>query len=204
MPKKGGTKRDSIFDSTDSAPKAKKPAAAKAKTEEAPKAVKVEAGDDFTFDRFKVLKTLLKTHEAEVLYRKGKEDRMLVIGMALMAVLAFTAFLTRAIYVGFTGGGSWFYCLLFRTFFAFLIGVVGFSAAAMIELNRTRLQDLLAVIVKLHEKFKLFEDGAYGDGSFLPSPYKFIGSINDDETNYSLLILKVGAVIAAVAVFLLI
>lgn len=153
-------------------------------------------------DKFMVLKTLLKNHEAEVLYRKAKEDRMLVMGLFLVALLTIGAFVTRAAAGG--AGCGWFYCLVYRSFFAGVIGVAGFSAAAMIELNRTRLQDLLAMIVKLHESFELFTEGAFGPGSYLPNTYKFIGSINDDETNYSLLVLKVGSVVAALGTFLLV
>ncbi|MCZ7584119.1 MAG: hypothetical protein M5R36_12700 [Deltaproteobacteria bacterium] len=100
---------------------------------------------------------------------------------------------------------GWFCGLLFKLFFASMSGLAGFTAAAMVELNRTRLQDLLAMIVKIQESFDLFVEGAYSKdgGAYLPNTYKFVGSINDDETNYAVLVLKLGAVVAAIGVLLL-
>ena len=201
MAAKSDKNLDSIFEPTKSKSTAKKKAPSKAKT--VAKTDDGGTGGGFEINRFKVLNTLLKNHEAEVLYRKHKEDKLLATGLALVALISVGAFLIRALCAGYAGTG-WFYSLIFRSFFAAMIAVTGFSAAAMIELNRTRLQDLLALIVKIQEKFGLYKGGEYEQDAFLPSPYKFIGSINDDETNYALLMLKAGAVIAAVAVFLLV
>ncbi len=197
MAKKKEIKRDSIFDATNEKKTPKKTAR--------PAKNPVGSGEDCTlrFKRYKVLNTLLMGHEAEVIYRKGKEDRLLVMGLGLVAAIAIGAFLIRA-----TGaqGTGWFYSLIFRTLFAVLTGLAGFTAAAMMELNRTRLQDLLSMIVKIQESFGLFVDGAYSEdgGAYLPNTYKFVGSINDDETNYAVLVLKLGSVITAIGVFLLV
>jgi hypothetical protein len=201
MAVKKDKKLDSIFEPTKAKKTAKKETSQKTKVKTADNGA--GNGGGFNIDKFKVLNTLLKNHEAEALYRKRKEDRLLATGLGLIVLIAIGAFLIRAMCAGYSGNG-WFYSLIFRSFFAVMIGVTGFSAAAMIELNRTRLQDILALIVKIQEKFGLFKSGEYDEDALLPSPYKFIGSINDDETNYALLMLKAGAFIAAVAVFLLV
>ena len=199
MAKKNDKPLDSIFESTGNKKNAEK---------SKPAGKTAEAGggaEDFVVDKFKVLNTLLKTHEQETLYRKTKEDRLFIVGLALITAVAVGAFMIRATSIDGVAG-KWFYSLLFRTFFAVVTGAIGFTISAMVELNRTRLQDLLAIIVKIHESFHLFDDGAYAKdgGAYLPNTYKFIGSINDDETNYSVLVLKVGSVAAAIAVFLLV
>ncbi len=203
MAAKSDKNLDSIFEPTKDKKTTKKAPSKKAKAKAVVKASDGGTGGGFEVNKFKVLNTLLKNHEAEVLYRKQKEDKLLVAGLGLVVLMSVGAFLIRALCAGYAGNG-WFYSLIFRTFFAAMIGVTGFSAAAMIELNRTRLQDVLAMIVKIQEKFGLYKGGEYDEDAFLPSPYKFIGSINDDESNYALLMLKVGAVVAAVAVFLLV
>jgi hypothetical protein len=214
MAKKEDKKLDSIFDATNGK-KAVKPrpapsaAPSAAKSEPIKKAPPPPAppsgGDDLSINKFKVLTTLLKTHEQEALYRKSKEDRLFMLGLALVTAVAVGAFMVRATCGGGLGCG-WFYSLVYRTFFSVMTGMIGFTIAAMIELNRTRLQDLLAMIVKIQESFKLFDDGAYAKdgGAYLPNTYKFIGSINDDETNYFVLVLKVGSIVAAVALFILV
>lgn len=217
MAKKPGSKGfDSIFDATDAksakTARARKTVAKSATAPTAPAAAKSaepkpENGngngngfEPYDIDRFSVVKTLLKTHDAEVIYRKTKEDRLLIAGISLVAGVAIGAFLIRALCGG--CAGSWIYSLLFRLFFAGMVGLTGFTIAAMMELNRTRLQDLLAIVVKIHEQFRLFDDGVYDNSgsAFLPSTYKFVGSINDDETNYALLVLKVASVVTAVFV----
>jgi hypothetical protein len=202
MPKKTDKPMDSIFDSTNNGKKADEAAKA-VKAKPAPKAA--NGNGEIIIDKFQVLKTILKTHESEMLYRKTKEDRLFFLGLILVSVVAIGAFLIRATF-GTCSSCGWFYSLVFRTFFAVVTGAVGFTLTAMVELNRARLQDLLSMIVKIHESFRLFEEGAYSKdgGAYLPNTYKFIGSLNDDETNYSVLVLKVGAVIAAIAVFLLV
>ncbi len=220
MAKKPGSKGfDSIFDATET--KSAKTARARktvAKSATAPAAStaakaaepKPENGngngngngfEPYDLDRFSVVKTLLKTHEDEVIYRKSKEDRLLITGISLVAGVAIGAFLIRAL-CGTACSAGWFYSLLFRLFFAGMVGLTGFTIAAMMELNRTRLQDLLAIVVKIHEQFRLFDDGVYDNSgsAFLPNTYKFVGSINDDETNYALLVLKVASVVTAVFV----
>ena len=61
------------------------------------------------------------------------------------------------------------------------------------------------MIVKIHESFGFFKEGEYptGNGAYFPNTYKFVGSINDDETNYAQLILKIASVGAVVAILLL-
>lgn len=209
MAKKPTQGLDSIFDSTDAPKKTTRkaaPAAPKAAAEAKAGGGNGNGnGDDFGLDRFRVLRSLLASHEAEALYRKGKEDRLLLFGIGAVAAITVGAFLVRSICAT-ACGGNWFYSLVFRSFFALMVGMTGFTIAAMMELNRTRLQDVLAMIVKIHERFRLFEDGRYDDSgaAFLPNSYKFIGSTNDDETNYALLVVKVGAVISAVALFVLV
>ncbi|MCC6157110.1 MAG: hypothetical protein IT350_03595 [Deltaproteobacteria bacterium] len=215
MAKKPGSKGfDSIFDATETksakTARARKTAAKTSTPAGAPAAPSTEAKPEngngngfepYDIDRFSVVKTLLKTHEDEVIYRKSKEDRLLITGISLVAGVAIGAFLIRAL-CGATCTGSWIYSLLFRLFFAGMVGLTGFTIAAMMELNRTRLQDLLAIVVKIHEQFRLFDDGVYDNSgsAFLPNTYKFVGSINDDETNYALLVLKVASVVTAVFV----
>ncbi len=220
MAKKPGSKGfDSIFDATDAksaksararrtTAKSTPPAASAASAAHAAEAKPANGNgngngfEPYELDRFSVVKTLLKTHEDEVIYRKTKEDRLLITGISLVAGVAIGAFLIRALCGG--CAGSWIYSFLFRVFFSLMVGLTGFTIAAMMELNRTRLQDLLAIVVKIHEQFRLFDDGVYdkSGSAFLPSTYKFVGSINDDETNYALLVLKVASVITAVFVLL--
>ncbi|MBZ0272169.1 hypothetical protein K8I61_09035 [bacterium] len=164
-----------------------------------------DGGGDARFspDRSNTMLAILQTHANEILYRKTKEDRLFILGLSLVAAIAASAFLIRGL--SGCGSGGWFFCLVYKGFFALVTLAVGFTSAAMVELNRTRLQDLLAMTVKIHDSLDLFEDGAYAKdgGAFLPNTYKFVGSINDDETNYVVLVLKLGAVAAAAAVLFL-
>ena len=209
---------DSIFEDTkDKEAKADKPAKKPAKKKTATKAAAKkttaaadskakpepkadDTGNDFEVDRFSALKSLLRNHEEEVLYRKAKEDRMMVVGCTLLAAMVFGAMLVLATDIS----GGWFGRLIFRLFFAAGAALAGLAAGSMIELNRKRLQDLLTTIVKIHERFGFFEEGLYaGSSAFLPSTYKFIGSINDDETNYAQLIVKIATAGAVVAILIL-
>ncbi|MCB9477285.1 MAG: hypothetical protein H6683_03655 [Deltaproteobacteria bacterium] len=155
-------------------------------------------------NRMQVLGDILQTHYQEALYRKGKEDRLLTLGLALITAVALSAFLIRAFLT--VDPGGWLYSLVFRTAFAVVIALTGFAVASMVELNRTRLQDVFAMIVKVHESLRLFDDNVYnkGGGSYLPNTYKFVGSFNDDESNYAIITLKLGSVIGALAVFILV
>jgi len=175
------------------------PAAAVAEPKPQAKAPEVKA--PFEVDKFKALNTILKNHEQEALYRKGKEDRILSLACGLLAALIFGSMLVLNTDV--TGG--WFGRLVFRVFFAGAAGLVGVSAGAMIELNRKRLQDILATIVDIHEAFGFFKAGEFTarKEAFFPNTYKFIGSINDDETNYAQLVIKVVSVAAVVAILIL-
>lgn len=152
-------------------------------------------------DRFSALKTILKNHESEAMYRKSKEDRILVLSCLLLAAVVFGVMIVLSTNVSI----GWFGRMIIRLFFAGTAALVGLSAGAILELNRKRLQDILAMIVKIQESFELFKEGAYptGNGPYFPNTYKFIGSINDDETNYAQLIIKVAAAGAVVAVLLL-
>jgi len=199
-------KFDSIFEPTaeDKAEGIAKPRrnGAKAKTVENKDDVKKlkNGADNFIADQFAVLKVLLMDHEGEALYRKGKEDKLLIAGIFLGLVVAIGGMIVLAMDVSM----HWFWRFIFRLFFAGSAALVCFAASALIELNRKRLQDVLSTVVRIQEKFGLFDDGAFSgsDGSFLPNTYKFIGSQSDDETNYAQLILKVTAFAGAVAILI--
>jgi hypothetical protein len=207
---------DSIFEDTKS--KAKKKPAKKAVKKVAKKAVKPvgakkvspakvaapakpEPADDFKVDRFAALSATLSHHEAEALYRKGKEDKILVLACGLLTALTIGIMLVLTTDTVSGGFGKF----ILRVFFAATVGLVGLSASSMIELNRKRLQDLLAMIVKIQDTFGFFKEGAYPteNGSYFPNTYKYVGSINDDETNYAQMIVKIASVGAVIAVLIL-
>lgn len=199
---------DSIFDDTKKGAKKKsaKKAAVKKTVKPAAKKVKpaavVQTGPEpLQVDRFGALSAVLHNHEAEALYRKGKEDRVLVLSCALLAALIFGVMILLAI----DTVSGWFGRFVLRLFFAGSAALVGVAAGSILELNRKRLQDLLSMIVKIHESFGFYKEGMYptGNGAFFPNTYKFIGSINDDETNYAQLIVKIASVGAVVAILLL-
>jgi hypothetical protein len=191
---------DDIFTATAEAPKeVKKPARANGVKPEPRPAPK----PGFTVDLGAVLQTAWSNHEREALYRKAKEDRLLVYSLSLLAVLAFGAAIVlgmdRLLMFGWLGK------LIFRVICAGFAAGVAFAATALIELNRKRLQDVLAMIVKIQDALRLFEEGAIpgSDGAFFPNTYKFVGSMNDDETNYAQMIVKIaaGAVIVTIILF---
>ncbi|NLH48565.1 MAG: hypothetical protein GX444_08165, partial [Myxococcales bacterium] len=162
------------------------------------------AAPAFAPDPLAVLRTLWTTHENEALYRKGKEDRMLVFTVGLLVAVVFgAAFVLSA---GRALDWHWLSRLIFRLFFVGIAFAITFAGNALIELNRKRLQDVLAMIVKTQEALRLFADGAIpgSDGAFIPNTYKFLGSINDDETSYAQMIMKVAAAAAALTIFLLV
>jgi hypothetical protein len=150
-----------------------------------------------------VLHTAWRTHENEALYRKGKEDRILVAMIGLLAAITLGA--AFALGAGRALEWHWIAKLIFRLFFVGAAFGVAFAGTALIELNRKRLQDVLAMIVKIQETLGLFADrGVPGcDSAFFPNTYKFVGSMNDDETNYAQMILKVAAGAAMFAILLL-
>lgn len=175
--------------------------AKEATAKSATKAIKSIVQEPLKIDRFETLKTILKNHEAESLYRKGKEDKILVLSCMLLAVLVFGIMIVLSIDVSI----GWFGRMILRLFFAGTAALVGLAAGSILELNRKRLQDLLAMIIKIQESFELFKEGAYptGNGPYFPNMYKFIGSINDDETNYAQMIIKMATAGAVVAILLL-
>lgn len=183
----------------------KKAAAKKTKVKATPKAAPptVESMD---VDRFSALNTVLKNHEAEALYRKQKEDRILVFSCGLLASLVFLSLIVMPIdaLVDLTRLKEiqWFGRFLEKLFFGGAAILVGLAGSSMLELNRKRLQDVLSMIVKIHESFGFFKEGAYptGNGAYFPNTYKFIGSINDDETNYSQLIIRIASAGALIAI----
>jgi hypothetical protein len=154
----------------------------------------------FSVDLGAVLQTAWSNHEREALYRKAKEDRLLTFSLGLLAAIVFGAAVVLG--AGRALDWNWIAKLIFRGASAAFVVAVTFALSAMIELNRKRLQDVLAMIVKIQEALHLFDDGAFpgADGAFLPNTYKFVGSMNDDETNYAQMILKVaaGAVIGTI------
>ena len=183
-----------------------KKAAGKAAPKVADKGVKAasKAGivqQPLEVDHFNALTTVLHNHEAEALYRKGKEDKVLVWSLGILAVLVFGVMVVLTAGVATTWFGRW----IIRLFFAGAAALAGVSAGSLIELNRKRLQDVLDMIVKILESFGFFMEGEYptGNGAYFPNTYKFIGSINDDETNYAQLIIKIATVGAVVAILLL-
>jgi len=195
---------DNIFASTAPAKnnnnKAKKAGAAP----EAKPAARPEAKRIWEANPLKVLKAAWTTHESEVLYRKAKEDRLLIFSVALLIAVVF-----GAAYVLGTGRALAWHTLsklIFRLFFVGAAFGVAFAFSSLIELNRKRLQDLLSMIVKIQESLGFFEEGAIpgSDGAFFPNTYKFIGSMNDDETNYAQMIVKVTAGAAMIVILLLV
>ncbi len=186
---------------------AKKSVAKKATTKKAAtkkvvqSAKKAPVQEPLKIDRFTALSTVLHNHEAEALYRKGKEDKILALSLFAFGVLIFGVMMVFAVDNTF----GWFGSLILRLFFAGCAALVGLAGSSMVELNRKRLQDLLAMVVKIHESFGFFREGAYptGNGPYFPNTYKFIGSINDDETNYAQLIIKIASAGAVVAIMLL-
>ncbi len=193
---------DNIFDSTANgktkkapksaaAPKNGKAASASALFE--PRTVEAAPAD--------VLKTAWKMHENEVLYRKGKEDKVLFFALGAMVAITFGA----AFVLGQAATWAWISRLIFRLFFCGVAFGFAFAGSSLIELNRKRMQDLLAMTVKIQETLGLFEEGAIpgSDGAYFPNSYKFVGSMSDDETNYAQLVLKVGAAGAIFVILLL-
>jgi hypothetical protein len=162
------------------------------------------ASDRLTVDTGAVLQTAWTNHEQEVLYRKGKEDRLLMFSVAILAILTLGA----AYVLGSARLLDWWWLskFVFRIVFVVLGLGIAFAGNALIELNRKRLQDVLAMVVKIQENLGLFAEGAVpgSDGAFFPNTYKFIGSINDDETNYAQMLLKVAAAAAALTILLLV
>jgi hypothetical protein len=148
-----------------------------------------------------VLKTAWKTHENEVLYRKAKEDKILFFSVGAMVAVVFGA----AIVLGQAQAWWWISRLVFRLVFCGVAFGFAFGSGSLIELNRKRMQDLLAMTVKIQETLGLYEEGAIpgNDGAYYPNSYKFVGSMNDDETNYAHLVLKVGAAGAIFVILLL-
>lgn len=169
----------------------------------APKAQPAAVAPSLEVNQFKALTTVLKNHEAEALYRKGKEDRILVLSCALLASLVFGVMIVLSPKV--LGDSSWFGRTFFRLFFAGGAALVGLAGGSILELNRKRLQDVLAMTVKIHESLGFFTEGMFptANGAYFPNTYKFIGSINDDETNYAQMIVKVAAAASVFAILLL-
>ena len=148
-----------------------------------------------------VLKTAWKTHENEVLYRKAKEDKILFFSVGALVAVVFGA----TIVLGDAQAWVWISRLIFRLVFCGVSFAFAFAGGSLIELNRKRMQDLLAMTVKIQETLGLYEEGAIpgNDGAYYPNSYKFVGSMNDDETNYAQLMLKVGAAGAIFVILLL-
>lgn len=188
---------DSIFEST----AGKKKPAAKAKTPAKKKAAPAIEKVVPAADPGQTLHAAWQMHENEVLYRKAKEDRVLIFSvLTLVAVVFGTAFVLAA-------GKEWYWIsrLIFRLFFCGVAVGFAFAGSALIELNRKRMQDLLSMIVHIQETLGLYEDNTIpgSDGAFFPNTYKFIGSMNDDETNYAQMVLKVATAGAIFVILLL-
>jgi len=196
---------DDIFKATSKPGKGKKAPAKKkaaAKQKAAPKVAAAPAADNgLTVDPALVLHNAWQTHENEILYRKEKEDKLLFFAVGALVILVFGAAYVMA------NAGDWFRFsrFVFRLFFAGIAFGAAFAGGALIELNRKRMQDLLSMVVKIQEKLGLYDEAGIpgNDGAFFPNTYKFIGSINDDETNYSQMILKVAGAAAIFVILLL-
>ncbi|HPM76593.1 MAG TPA: hypothetical protein PK961_05835 [bacterium] len=197
---------DTIFESTagkktkKSAPVKKvekKPAASPApKTVEAP-----VANGSIECAPADILKTAWKTHENEILYRKSKEDRVLVFSTSVLVALVLGA----ALVLGQALEWHWISRFIFRLFFCGAAFGAALAGNALVELNRRRMQDLLAMTIKIQESLGLYEEGRIpgADGAYFPNTYKFVGSMNDDETNYTQMILKVAGAAAIFVILLL-
>ena len=152
-----------------------------------------------------MLQTAWANHEREALYRKGKEDRLLLFTLA--ALLALVLGGAAILAAGRALDWHWFGKLVFPPDFR-RFGPLAWPWPVMpcSNSNRRRLQDVLAMIVKLQDSLHLFKEGAFpgSDGPFFPNTYKFIGSINDDETNYAQMILKVSTATAIFVLLLLV
>lgn len=190
---------DDIFKPTAATRKEAAPKTTKAKAAPAPRQL-----ERLAVDPAAVLQTAWSNHEREVLYRKAKEDKLLLCSVGMLVALVFGA----AYVLGSARLLDWYWIskFVFRLFFVALAFGVAFAGNALLELNRKRLQDVLAMIVKIQENLRLFEEGAVpgSDGAFFPNTYKFIGSMNDDETNYAEMILKVSGAAAVFVVLLLV
>lgn len=208
MAKKDKAGFDDIFAST--APQGKEPKKGKAEKQAvaapvppAPPTERLAKTGALQIDPAALLLGAWANHEAEALYRKGKEDRILCLTLALLVALLFgSAWLLLSAKLA---GWSWFARFVFRIVAALGVFAFAFAGNALIELNRKRLQDVLAMIVKIQDSLRLFEENAIpgADGSFYPNTYKFIGSSNDDETNYAQMILKIGGAAAIVVMLIL-
>jgi len=207
MAKKDKAGFDDIFTPTTGKAKESK----KGKTEKAaaappaaPRMERAAKAGSLAVDPAALLLGAWANHEAEALYRKGKEDRLLCLTLALLVALLFgSAWLLLSAKAA---GWLWFARFVFRIVAVVVAFAIAFAGNALIELNRKRLQDVLAMIVKIQDSLRLFEDNAIpgADGSFYPNTYKFIGSANDDETNYAQMIVKIGGAMAVVVILLFI
>ncbi|MDP8224650.1 MAG: hypothetical protein P9L99_14915 [Candidatus Lernaella stagnicola] len=200
---------DDIFASTAKKPKKKATKKKAPATKSAPKkvvsaAVPSRKTEKLAADPTAVLQTAWTNHKQEVLYRKAKEDRLLVFTVSVL--IALTAAVAYLLHGSRLLDWSGFYRFIMHLFFAGVVLGVAFAGNALMELNRKRLQDVLAMIVKIQESLGLFDEGAVpgSDGAFFPNTYKFVGSMNDDETNYAQMILKVSAAAAAFTILLLV
>lgn len=191
---------DTIFEST-TGKKTKKKQPAKAAAPPAPKAVETPAANGIECSPADILKTAWVAHENEVLYRKGKEDRVLIFSTSILVALVLGA----ALVLGQAQGWYWLSRFIFRLFFCGAAFGVALAGNALVELNRRRMQDLLAMTIKIQESLGLYEEGSIpgADGAYFPNTYKFVGSMNDDETNYAQMILKVAGAAAIFVILLL-
>jgi len=196
-------KLDDIFEPTGAKPAAAKAAkaaknGAKAaeKTAEAAPAQQPAALDA---SPFAVLKLLFREHGAEALYRRGREERAVLLSCALCGLLALIA---AIVFGGPWNEAGWLWRLIFKLLLIAAAFLVASSGSKLIEVNRKRLQDLLGLQVKLANRLRLYEEGAYlPDGEPLyPGAFKFLGSLADDETNIGSLLVKGAFLFAALVV----
>ncbi|MDP8254482.1 MAG: hypothetical protein P9M14_01910 [Candidatus Alcyoniella australis] len=190
-------KLDDIFEST--APKkkagakkaaAKKTAAQKtaAKSVKADPAVAAQA-DALDIPQFSVLKMLFLAHNEEVLYRRAREERAMILCCALCGALALLAVIA---FGGPWGVAGWFWRLVFKVLLIAGVFMAASSGSKLIEVNRKRLQDLLGLQVKISNILRLYDEGTYADEKdpLYPGTFKFLGSLADDETNIGSLLIK--------------
>jgi len=196
MPEK---KIDNIFENTTKGKK--KTARAKGDRKTVKKAAASSKADNLEIDRFKVLSDSLTSHHNEVIYRKGKEDRILFWASGLIMAVALVSFLVLYGH----SGVSLFVRLVLKILLCLGIGLIALFAGSLLENNRKKIRDVIALLVKINEKFELFKEGAYdkSEEPFYPDSYRFAGSESEDEANNKSLFLKGMAIFAVILILFL-
>ena len=156
----------------------------------------------FEIDRFQALNSSVGHHHGEMLFRRAKEDRVLIWGSALIVAV------TLAGGVVFYGNTTvaWFSRLVLKLALCLGIGLIAFYASGLLESNRKKMRENMALIVKINEALGLFKGGMYDrtDEPFYPESYRVAASECEDETNSKTLFLKGMAIFAVIVVLFLV